>query len=184
MSSENMQTLDLSVPIHHLPLWVYALSLVLFAVPLAAYALVRENWLDGFFMGENLVYLIVLIIAHEGVHALGWKLASGLPWSKFKFGIAWRALAPYCHATEPMSVSAYRLGAALPGLLTGLAPVLLAMVLNNPGLGFIGAVMCSGAVGDIYVIWTLRHIPATALVQDHSENAGCVVFLPGNGVMA
>jgi hypothetical protein len=181
MEHETLQPLDLSVPIHQLPVWVYGLSVILFIVPLLVYALVRPNVMAGFFMGENLLYLVVLIVGHEAVHALGWKTASGLPWSKFKFGIAWRALAPYCHATEPMSVAAYRFGAALPAFITGILPVLLAIVLANPGLAFIGAVLCSGAVGDVYVLWTLRDIPADALVQDHSENAGCIVYLPRSG---
>jgi hypothetical protein len=178
--NENMQTLDLSVPIHQLPAWVYGLSLVLLIVPLVPYVLLHGlgQFLGNAFGLAVLPLFAVFIVVHELVHAIGWKLASGLPWSVFRFGFAWRALAPYCHSTRPMNVVAYRIGGALPGIVTGVLPLLYATLTANAELAFVSTLLVMGAVGDVYVLWSLRHVPDDALVQDHSENAGCVVYLP------
>lgn len=177
---EHTKTLDLSVPIHLLPGWVYVLSLILVILPIVPYALVYGL---PYFFGNGfglwqIPAILVLIVAHEGVHAIGWKFASGLPWSNFTFGIAWKALAPYCHATARMSATAYRIGAILPLMVTGILPWALALLAGDAGWTFMSAIMISAAVGDIYVLWTLRDIPADALVQDHDAHAGCMVYLP------
>ncbi|MCU0513910.1 MAG: DUF3267 domain-containing protein [Anaerolineae bacterium] len=173
------RTLDLSVPLHRLPAWVYGLSLVLLVVPLLPYVALYglDRFLGGAFGAWQVPAALLLIVAHEAVHALGWKLAGGLAWRQFKFGVAWRALAPYCHATAPMPVAAYRLGAVLPLIVTGIVPALLALAAGDAGWTFLSAIMISAAVGDIFVLWTLRHIPAGAQVEDHPSQAGCVVHL-------
>ena len=175
------RAVDLSIPVDQLPRWIVLLSVVLLIVPLLPYALLYGvgDLLSAF---DNIVPMllgfIALIIAHEAVHAIGWKYASGLPWSNFTFGIIWKALAPYCHATAPMQVQPYRIGAAAPGVVTGLLPWLLALIMRDPTLMIVSAVMISAAVGDIYVLTTLHDLPGDAEVLDHPSHAGCVVYLP------
>lgn len=181
-ASEKMQTLDLSVPLNKLPIWIYGLSVLLWLLPLVPFV-----WLYGmpYFLANasNLAVLpgfIVLVILHELFHAIGWKYAGGLKWSKFKFGFSWRGLAPYCHATAPMNIQGYRFGAALPGIVTGVVPLIIGTLLGDAALTFVSAVMISAAIGDIYVLWTLRNMPPYAQVIDHPNNAGCLVLLPDN----
>jgi len=171
--------LDLSVPIHELPRWVYILSAVLMIVPLVPFVLAHDMLalLYGIHPLEVLVGFVLLIVLHEGIHAIGWKIASGLPWSAFTFGFAWRAMAPYCHAKQPMNVRAYRIGAVLPLILTGIVPWLIGLALADATITVLGTLLITGAVGDIYVLWSLREMPASARVIDHESNAGCVVLL-------
>lgn len=171
--------LDLSVPVHELPRWVWGLSLILLIVPLAPF--VAVHGLLTLLYGLNTPWIVVgffvLIVAHEAIHAIGWKVASGLPWTSFRFGFAWRGLAPYCHCKQPMNVVAYRIGGILPLIFTGILPWLIGLALADAALTFIGAMLIMGAVGDIYVLWSLRAVPSSAQVIDHESNAGCMVLL-------
>lgn len=178
-ASRPQKQLDLSVPVHELPRWVWTLCLILIFAPLIPFVLIHGllALLNGMNPLGILVGFILLILLHEGIHALGWKLASGLPWSAFTFGFAWRALAPYCHAKQPMNVVAYRIGGILPLIFTGIVPWLIGLIQADATLTALGAMLIAGAVGDIYVLWSLRGVPSHAQVIDHESNAGCVVLL-------
>lgn len=116
------------------------------------------------------------VVVHELLHGLGWKLAAGLPWTAIKFGVQWKVLMPYAHARLPMGVRAYRLGAALPGLVTGVLPVVAALALGQPVLLILGAFFLTAAVGDLMILWLIRKLPPTARVLDHPTLPGCLVL--------
>jgi hypothetical protein len=120
--------------------------------------------------------IVVGILVHELLHGLGWKLAAGLPWTAIKFGVQWKALMPYAHARVPMGVRPYRLGAALPGLVTGVVPVAAALALGQPVLLIVGAFFLTAAVGDLMILWLIRNLPPTARVLDHPTLPGCLVL--------
>jgi ABC-type polysaccharide/polyol phosphate export permease len=168
---------DVSIPLEDLAVTGSILSLVMMAVPLVIYALVYgwSDLLSGWNWYTFLGLAILLIMAHEGVHALGWKFFGGVRWQDLTFGIKWRALAPYCHATAPMPAHGYRIGAALPGIVTGLLPFFYGLAVGSGLWAILGAVLISGAVGDVAVLWIMRDVAPDALVIDHPENAGCVV---------
>ncbi len=172
---------DVSIPLEQIIAQATGLSLLMLAVPLLLYIVVW-GWRD-LFAGFNFLVFVGLLVFftlwHEGFHAIGWKYWGDLRWQDLKFGFAWRALAPYCHAKAPMRADAYRFGAALPGVMTGLVPFLGALVLGNGIMALVGAVMISGAVGDLYVLWVIRDLPPDALVRDHPSNAGCIVVREG-----
>lgn len=172
---------DVSVPLEEIIMQATGLSLVMMIVPLLIYIMVW-GWQDLFagFNGFVLVGLVIFFtLWHEGFHAIGWKYWGNLEWRDLKFGFAWRALAPYCHAKAPMQADAYRFGAALPGVMTGLVPFLGALVIGNGMMAIASAVMISGAVGDVYVLWVMREVPQDAIVMDHPSNAGCIVVKEG-----
>lgn len=178
-----MREVDYSVPFDKLPVWLAPLSIVMLFVPLIPFVLQRgfaplfnETWTWWLFP-----VLILLILAHEAVHAIGWKYASGLDWSQFKFGFSWKGLAPYCHATAPMLAQPYRIGGILPAIVTGVLPLLIGYMLNSAPLILIGGVMISAAVGDVFVLWTIRHLPKDAKVLDHPSQVGCIAWLPEQG---
>src|SRR5688572_22472889 len=105
---------DLSVPIHQLPLWVLALGLALFIIPILLYRIFHVINVSDFLTLGTIVWLLAFTVAHELIHAIGWKFASGLPWNQFSFGIDRKTLSPYCHAKSPMDVMAYRIGGGAP----------------------------------------------------------------------
>lgn len=175
--TDTMRVLDKSVPIEQLPRWVWIMSLLAVIVPLIPLAFMGLSFAE-LLDWRILAGFVALILAHEGVHALAWKYASGLPWSAFTFGILWKTLTPYCHAKQPMSIRAYRIGAAAPGIVTGVLPYAVALFLGSPALLIVSALLISGAAGDVYILWLLRDVPDEARVKDHDTNAGAWVYLP------
>jgi hypothetical protein len=173
----NRREVDLSVPIIRLPAWVWILSIVLWIAPLFVFARLHPLHVGNWFSIQTAVYLIILIVVHEAIHAIAWKFASGLPWSQFKFGIDKKSLSPYCHATAPMGVQAYRIGGGAPLVLVGILPFVISLLNGDSQLALLSAIMISAAVGDIFVLWTLRNVPDDALCLDHPSQAGCIVYL-------
>jgi hypothetical protein len=172
---------DVSITLPEVMARVTILSLVLLVVPMLVYILIYgfDAFWSGVFGGYNFIVAVLIVIAaivaHEGIHAIGWKLFSGLGWDQIKFGIDRKTLSPYCHARAPMRASAYRIGAALPGILLGVVPIIVGLVGASAGWTAFGALLLSAAVGDALVLWVIRDVPADAWVLDHPSNAGCYV---------
>ena len=125
--------------------------------------------------GAFILALIGLLVAHELLHAAGWMLAGRLGWNQVSFGIDRQTLSPYAHMHAPMSARAYRIGAVLPGIGTGLLPLLIGWISGIGPITLLGTFMLVGAVGDLIILWVIRHVPAQRLVRDHPVKAGCWV---------
>ncbi len=168
---------DRSVAIASLPLWVWGLTLVLAAVPMVLFAIlssVPAFDLSWYWLG----FTLILLLLHEGTHALAWKYASGLPWSSFTFGVQWKTATPYCHSTAPMLVQPYRIGAIMPLIVTGILPWLVSLLMGNAELAMASAILISGAAGDLYILWSIKDLPREVLLQDHNTQAGCIALWP------
>jgi hypothetical protein len=169
---------DRSLAIEEITPLITAYGLLLLVLPIGLFVLFYG--FGALFGDVRLLQLIILLtvftIAHEGFHVIGWKYWGGLPWGAFTFGFKWEYLAPYAHAKAPMRADAYRLGALLPGLMTGLVPYVMALVAGDGTMTILSATMISGAVGDLFVVWTLRDVPPSAQVIDHPEKVGCIVL--------
>lgn len=157
------------------------------AIPMAAgFALLYEVIWGWEAAGSDLVILfdnflpalgllIAGIVVHELLHALGWMLASGLPWSAMEFGFSLKALAPYAHCREAMPVASYRIGVLLPGIVLGLFPYIAALFTGNGLLLVFGLIFSLAAAGDILMFWVIRKIPKDSFVKDHPERVGCEI---------
>ena len=120
--------------------------------------------------------IIVGLVAHEALHALTWVYASGKSWRAVEFGLDWKTLTPYTHFKELLPVSAYRLGALMPGLALGLLPALLGCLTGWAGAWAFGLLFIIGAGGDMLMLWLLRGVSTGALVEDHPSRVGCYVL--------
>ena len=120
--------------------------------------------------------LLAGIVAHELLHALTWMAAGKIPVRSIRFGIQWKTITPYAHCSVPMPAAAYRLGAAMPGLLLGALPVCAGLAAGNGSWTLFGVFFTIAAAGDAIILWLLRGIPGTVLVEDHPERAGCYVY--------
>lgn len=153
---------------------VTVLPLVLVHGLLWGWVAVAEAFRD--FWGNFLGYLplvIAGIVLHEGVHALTWGVCGGHGLRSVRIGFQWKTLTPFAHSKVPIAAWAYRLGAAMPGLLTGVLPSLAASLAGMPALAGFGWFMTFCAGGDLLVLLLLRGVPANALVEDHPTRAGC-----------
>jgi hypothetical protein len=100
-------------------------------------------------------------------------IAGGLHWADIAFGVNWQVLAPFAHAKVPLALRAYRIGAAMPGIVTGLLPVFVAIALGLPSLFLFGTCFLVLASGDALILWLVRDVPGDALVEDHPSRFGC-----------
>lgn len=173
---------DVSIPLDALLRRALIPTLALLLAPLVVFALLwrADLLLDAVTsLGSFVLVLlgfVLLVVAHELVHAAGWAVFGRLPLSAIRFGVDGKTLSPYARALLPMPASAYRVGAALPLLLTGVVPWLLALLTGSGPLAVVSALLISGAVGDLLVLWVIRDVPAQARVIDHPANAGCFVL--------
>ena len=124
-----------------------------------------------------LLSFLLGVVAHEGLHAVGYVVFGRVPWSAIKIGMLWQSLMPYAHCREPITASAYRTAIALPGLLLGVLPATIGVVFGIGWLTVWGSVMFALASGDMLVLWTIRAVPGKALVRDHPKLVGCTVLL-------
>jgi hypothetical protein len=168
---------DVSVPLSKIAAKALIPAILLTIVPLIPHVLI---W--GFQANFNLrdyllgfAAFVVLIVAHEAVHAIGWMSFAGVSPNNIRFGIAWKTLSPYAHSTVPMPAGGYRIGVILPLIVTGILPVVIGTATNTGWLTVAGAILVSGAVGDLFVLRVIKDIPASARVIDHPQNAGCYV---------
>jgi hypothetical protein len=115
------------------------------------------------------------LVAHEGLHALGFRFA-GAPSGSIRFGFTWRTLIPYAQCRCPVSVSGYRLAAALPALVLGVLPALWGLSFGAFGLSLLGALFIGFSSADLVVIALLRGVPTGTPVQDHPSRLGCLLL--------
>lgn len=140
------------------------------------WALVGRGLSEFFDVRVAVPSAILGIVAHEAIHVISWAVASRRPLSAIAVGMQWRSLAPYAHPRDPMGVRAYRIGAAMPGLVLGLLPAVAAIVLGRPFLLVFGLFFTIAAGGDALVLWLIRGVSPAKSVQDHPTRAGCIVL--------
>ncbi len=129
--------------------------------------------------GSSIIFLVIVlagIVVHELIHGLTWMIFGSKPFSTIKFGIQWKALTPYAHLSEPIEVNAYRLGAIMPGVILGIIPYLLSLILGNGNLLWFSMIHLTAAGGDWLVVWLLRKVKKGTLMEDHPTQAGCYVY--------
>jgi hypothetical protein len=90
----------------------------------------------------------------------------------------WKTLTPYAHCNVPMRADAYVIGAATPGIVLGLAPLVAGMLFASGVLFAFGALFTLAAGGDALIIWLMRGVSADSMVLDHPTRAGCLIIKP------
>jgi len=137
-------------------------------------------------ISRNLVLAIFIFIAgiivHELLHGLAWAYFGKKPFRSIRFGFNVKAFSPYAHCREAMTIQAYRWGAAIPGLMLGLIPSALGLILGNGSIMIFGLLFTAAAGGDALIIWLIRKENSASLVLDHTSQAGCVILKSASDV--
>ena len=183
MNVEGSQRTDLSLSMEKAN--VYSLA---FAIPLAALLVILyilrwdvEMFSTGFssLFANFLIFAVVFfpgVILHELIHALAWMIFGQKSASVIKFGFQLKTFSPYAHCMEPMRVNAYRIGAAMPGILLGIIPALIGILNGNGWLLGFGALFTAAAGGDFLILWLTRNVDSDKLVEDHPSRVGCYIL--------
>jgi hypothetical protein len=116
------------------------------------------------------------IVLHELIHGLSWMFGGRLSFKQMKFGFQIKTLTPYAHCTVPIPKSAYVFGTLMPAFILGIFPFLLSLINGNGWIFLFGILFTFAAVGDFLIVYLIRSVSWTALVEDHPENAGCFVY--------
>ncbi len=174
---------EATVPAGRANLMAFAMLPLAFLLIWVPYQLVWNVWpfaafTDGSLSGiVTLILLLALsLVAHELLHAIGFWLVGGVPFSRIKFGFSWQAFAPYAHCRAPLQATAYRISVALPGLMLGVLPGVFGIVTQRPMLVMWATLMLLAAGGDAAILWAVRRVPNTAQVLDHPKKVGCQVL--------
>lgn len=129
---------------------------------------------------DNIIVLTVIllgIVLHELLHALGWVFFTKHGVRSIKFGFMVKMLTPYCHCREPLKWSHYVIGALLPGVVLGLFPAIIAIFIGNFALLGLGLFFILAAMGDVMIFAKLLHEDRDSLIEDHPTEAGYFVYL-------
>ena len=168
----------------------FLVTLLLFVLPFA----VVNGWsalvpppLSAAFLGDVALGVAVLVgiyvlsvPIHEGLHAVG-MILTGTPITAITFGAKLKQGVVYIHCSRPMPLTAYRFALLLPVLFTALLPGAVGVVVGSVWVVLYAALMFISAIGDLEMVWRLRHLPPATLVRDHPDLLGCEVRLPRDG---
>lgn len=121
-----------------------------------------------------LVGIVVGIVIHELIHGITWIVVIRKSFSHLTFGTM--AGAVYCHIDVPMRKSHYIVGGLMPLLLLGIIPTIVAIAVGSVLWLVLGVLFIVSAIGDILIVWKIRHEPKDALIYDHPTEGGCVVY--------
>lgn len=158
---------------------LYALILmpVLAAIILVPFILLSSQLTFSFRVLQVMLFMgaiLVGVVVHELLHAIGWMVVGRVKWRDIEFGI--KSMTPYAHCKVPINAAAYRVGVLLPGITLGLIPGWIGCAINSGWLAAYGTVMFISAAGDLMVFCLIRDLPSTVQVLDHPSEVGCQVI--------
>ena len=170
--------LDFSISLARANVIVIFLTIPAIILQFAVFILLHgmENLEPTWNSGLLIIMVLLGVVFHELIHGISWVIFGRKPFAAIKFGFQWKTFTPYAHLKESVDVSAYRLGALMPGFLLGIVPYVLSLVLGDGNLFWFGLVHTSAAGGDWLILWLIRNVQAGRQVEDHPTDAGCYVL--------
>ncbi|MCQ2466820.1 MAG: DUF3267 domain-containing protein [Clostridia bacterium] len=141
----------------------------------------KDNYEKAGYLGELITLLITVVsfIVHELIHGLVWGMCAKMHFKSIEFGFIAQYLTPYCTCLEPLTKAQYVLGTVMPGLVLGIIPLVISVIITSPLLLIYGAVMTLGAGGDYLIIIKLLTYKTNAkdvIFLDHPTECGLIVF--------
>ena len=125
------------------------------------------------------ITLIASIFVHEGLHALGWIIATPGIAKNIKFDFIARTFTPCCYTYTPMKFRAFMVGTFMPFLVLGLIPTILGIITGEVFFLAFGLTNIGCAGGDLLYAITLRHTKPDAdiVLVDHPTQFGYVCLI-------
>jgi hypothetical protein len=124
------------------------------------------------------------VLIHEVLHAAAFIAFGKAPVDQVKIGIKWKYLTPYANCRTAMTARAYRISAALPGIVLGIVPALIGILFDWQQVAVFGAVFLGAAGGDALILWITRGLHPDRLVRDSEQRIGCEVVGEAENVTA
>jgi hypothetical protein len=119
-----------------------------------------------------LLWLIPIIILHEGLHGLTWAVLSKAGIRNIKFGFNKEMLAPYTHCKVPLHKTIYLLGGIAPFIIMGVLPALISFYFGNAYWYTLALICIWTSAGDVLSTYKLLSVPNCFKIQDHPKKLG------------
>lgn len=116
------------------------------------------------------------IILHELVHGIFFARYAKNGFRSVKFGIMWKALAPYAHCKEPLKIKQYTIALLTPLIFVGIIPAIIGLLTGSALLTIFGIILSGGAAGDLMIYDLIKKENPEDYVQDHPSEAGCWIY--------
>jgi Putative zincin peptidase len=161
---------------------------VLFAVPMGwLYGRVTQesilSVLDGDPGWGTTAAVIAGILAgtylHELIHMTSFRRIGKASKAGVGIGVHWKVLTPYAWCKEPISAAAYRWVAVLPGIVLGVIPFVVSLLVSEAWLAAWGVFFTLAASGDFLVLWLIRDLERATWIIDHTSRCGCAIVEGG-----
>ncbi|MCD8146843.1 MAG: DUF3267 domain-containing protein [Clostridiales bacterium] len=126
-----------------------------------------------------IVMILVLTVAHEGLHGLTWGICAKNHFRTVEFGFIVKYLTPYCTCAEPLTKGQYLLGGTMPTLVLGFGLSALSVCLGSMLMQMLAVVMLIAGGGDALIIVKLlryQTVGKTVKFCDHPYACGVVAF--------
>lgn len=176
METENKVIIEYTMGFGKANLYVILLFIPITIILLVPFMLIwdYETFESGrkSFMDYFLLVLLGGIIVHELLHGISWGFYAPNGMKSIKFGIKWKFLTPYCHCKEPLKVKHYRIGIAMPLIILGILPSLIAIILGHGAFLSFGILFTWAAGGDIIALFMLRKFENDIYISDHPSKMG------------
>ncbi len=122
------------------------------------------------------VMLILGVVLHELIHGIFFAKYAQKGVRSVKFGVMWKALAPYAHCKEPLKIKEYKVALVAPLILVGILPAIIGIITGSSELLILGIAMSGGAAGDLMIYDLIKKENPEDYVQDHPSEAGYFIF--------
>lgn len=154
------------------------LSIIMFIVPFVALSLLNlfvfgsKSVTTGMWYLDIIIWVVLvflLVIIHEGLHAVGFLLFGKAKKADISFGIVPKQGMVYCTCKKPMTSKMYLLALILPIVVTGIIPIIIVTIFGNVSLILLFSVMISGGAGDVIMLNQVRKLTKEQLIMDHPK---------------
>ena len=152
---------------------IFATSMAAFELSWGRSALGDLGAQPGGFPGAVGV-VAVTAVAHEFLHALGWKVFGQLPPGSISIQSTWRVMGLVARLDVPVPPLTYRAGLLMPALVLGMVVVAAGLAIGH-GLPVVWAqFFLLESFTDIASLVALRSLPKGALIRSHPRKLGCM----------
>ncbi len=120
------------------------------------------------------------LLLREVVQLAGYRWIGRVPRGSARLAPGHAALGPRVRCDAPVPARAFRLILALPTLLLGVLPGVVAIVVGSWPLVLWGLWMIVACSGDLVALWAMRGLPPATPVRAHPSRPGCEVLSRGH----
>lgn len=128
-----------------------------------------------FFSSMGVPLVLIGLFLNEFFYRLTLAIFCKFPMSKFWYGFNIGQLMKCGDRDIPAGVKYYRIALFLPHLIIGFLPLVWGIAINHPSIFIFGFLFTIASVGDLVLLWEMRHLNSENAVSELPSREGVVV---------